>query len=184
MKIRVPPARTLLAARLFEVEFRQRRVVGTGAGDQHVVDRRGQLVEEPPEPFEVGGVEGRGTLRIELAGGALERLGVSGNEDDVCSLSARSSGRFESDAGATADYDDGLPEQFRFAPDGRASGCGTHDSSDQQSKIAFTLRHNVRYFLRRNAFRKFDFQHDTAFGVNKHRHTCKVWFLVFKVRSG
>jgi hypothetical protein len=37
----------------------RRRRVGDGARDQHVVDQRGQLVEEPPEPFEVGGVGGR-----------------------------------------------------------------------------------------------------------------------------
>ena len=39
-----------------------------------------------------------------------------------------SSGRFESDAGAPADHDHGLPEQFRFAPD-RRRGCRAH--SDQ-----------------------------------------------------
>ena len=41
-----------------EVELGQRRVVGTGAGDQQVVDGRGQRVEEPLKPVEVGGVEG------------------------------------------------------------------------------------------------------------------------------
>jgi hypothetical protein len=36
---------------------------------------------------------------------------------------------FQPDAGAPADDDDGLAEQFRFAPGGYSSGCGGHDSS-------------------------------------------------------
>jgi hypothetical protein len=35
-----------VATCFFDVELRRRRVVGTGARNQHVVDRRGQLVEE------------------------------------------------------------------------------------------------------------------------------------------
>src|SRR5689334_7243406 len=128
-----------VAARLFEIELRQRRVVRTGAGDQHVVDRRGQLVEESPESFEVGGVEGRAAQRADFAGGTLEALRVPGGENYVRPLSACSSGRFEPDAGATADDDDGLPEEFRFALDGRDGGRGAHNSSDRQSKIAYAL---------------------------------------------
>jgi hypothetical protein len=52
----------------------------------------------------------------------------------TCPLSACSSRRFEPDAGTTADHDDGLPAEFRFALDGRSGGCGAHDSSDQQFK--------------------------------------------------
>src|SRR4030095_3904690 len=48
-----------VAAKPFNVELRQRRIVRTGASDQHVVNRCRQLVEEPFEPVEVGGVEGR-----------------------------------------------------------------------------------------------------------------------------
>ena len=47
-----------VTARLFDVKLRERRVVRTGACDEDVVDWRGQLVEESPEPFEVGGIEG------------------------------------------------------------------------------------------------------------------------------
>lgn len=43
---------------------------------------------------------------------------------------------FRIHAGAPADHDDSLPEEFRFAMDGRRGGCGTHDSSGQQSTIA------------------------------------------------
>ena len=43
-----------VATCLIDVELCQGRVAGAGAGDQHVVDRRGQLVEELPEPIEVG----------------------------------------------------------------------------------------------------------------------------------
>ena len=60
-----------VTARLFDVKLRERRVVRTGACDEDVVDWRGQLVEESPEPFEVGGVEGRGAQRADFARGAL-----------------------------------------------------------------------------------------------------------------
>ena len=76
MNSSVPPGRTLsmakratcsgsqrcastLASRFVEVEVREWRVVGTAAREQQVVDRRRQLVEEPTEPVEVEGVEGR-----------------------------------------------------------------------------------------------------------------------------
>ena len=89
MKSRVPPGRTVarrvpgdldrqeemgfdVAAGRVEVEVRQRRVVGTGPRDEHVVDRRGQLVEERPEPVEVRGVEGRDAPRVDLGRGLLE----------------------------------------------------------------------------------------------------------------
>jgi hypothetical protein len=102
-----------------------------------VVNRRGQLVEEPPEPFEVGGVEGPGAQRVELARGALEALGIPAGEDKFGPFSACSSSRLEPDAGATADYDDGLPEEFRFALDGRGGCCTAHNSSNQPSGTAF-----------------------------------------------
>jgi hypothetical protein len=41
-----------VAACFFEIEFGQRRVVGTGASDQYVVDRRGQFAEELREALE------------------------------------------------------------------------------------------------------------------------------------
>src|SRR5215470_19105656 len=129
-----------IAACLVEVELRQRRVIRTRARNQQVVDRRTQLVEESPEAFEIESVEGRGAQRVELARGALERLGVSGSENDVCSLGARASGRFESDSGAAADDNNGLPEEFGAARDGRGGSCGAHDSSDQQSKNCVRLK--------------------------------------------
>ena len=63
-----------VAACLFDVELRQRRVVGTGSRHQHMIDRRGQLVEESLELFEGGGVEGGGT-HPELAADALQAIG-------------------------------------------------------------------------------------------------------------
>src|SRR5215472_9321015 len=123
-----------IASRLFDVELRQRRIIGTGAGNHHMVDRGRQLVEELPQAIEVGGAQ-----RVELARGALEALGISAGEDQLDPFTACSSGRFEPDAGGAADYDDGLAEEFRFALDGRGAGSGAHDSSDQESKIAFAL---------------------------------------------
>ena len=54
------------------VEVGQERVVRAGAGDQDVVDRRRQFLEEPLQPVEVGGIEGRGVLRAEFGRGLLE----------------------------------------------------------------------------------------------------------------
>ena len=120
-----------MSRRRFDVEFRQRRVVGTGASDQHVVDGRRQLVEEPPEPFEVGGIEGRGAQRADFARGALEALRISAGENHVSALTTCSSGSFEPDSGAATDDNNGLPEELR---------SHAHDFSDHQSKIAFGLR--------------------------------------------
>jgi hypothetical protein len=41
-----------------------------------VVDRRGQLVEEPPEPFEVGGVKG-GDAGPEFEADAVQAIRVA-----------------------------------------------------------------------------------------------------------
>ena len=53
----------------------------------------------------------------ELTRHLLEALGSPRGQDDVGPLAACSPGRFQSDAGAPADHDDGLAEQFRLAPD-------------------------------------------------------------------
>ena len=52
--------------------------------------------------FLVGGVERRVAQRAELTRGALEALGITRSEDQLGSLNACSSCRFEADAGATA----------------------------------------------------------------------------------
>jgi hypothetical protein len=90
-----------VAACRVEVELGQRRVAGAGAGDQQVVDGRGQRVEEPLEPVEVGGVEG-GDAGPEFEAGAVQAVRVAGGEDDACSLGAGELGRLEPDAGRSA----------------------------------------------------------------------------------
>ena len=67
-----------------------------------VLKGRVRLAEEPPEPFEVGGVEG-GDAGPELAPDAVQAIRVARGEDQLGPLSACSSGRFEPDAGAAAD---------------------------------------------------------------------------------
>jgi hypothetical protein len=99
-----------------------------------MVDWSRQVEEKSLERSRIVGVEGRGAERAELARGALQALGVPGGENHVGSLGARPSRRFEPDAGATADHDDGLPEEFRFALGARSQGCGVHDSSDRSPK--------------------------------------------------
>ena len=75
----------------------------------------GRLVEEPLQRGRVVGVEGGGAPRVDVARGLLEALGIAAGEDDVGALGAGAPGGLEPDAGAAADQDDGLAEQFRFA---------------------------------------------------------------------
>ena len=109
-----------VAACRVEIELGQRRVIGTGAGDQHVVDRRGQRVEEPPEPVEVGGIEG-GDAGPEFQADAVQAVRIAGGEDDVRSPGAGQPGCLKPDAGAAADDEDGLTEQVPLAVHGRQS---------------------------------------------------------------
>ena len=60
----------------------------------------------------------RSAQRFEFAGSELKALGIPAGEDQPGPLGARPPGRFEPYAGAAADYNDSLPEEFRFAPDG------------------------------------------------------------------
>jgi len=52
------------------------------------------------------------------------------NYQNLRPFRACSSRRFETDAGGAAEYDNGLPEELRFALNETGSGCGAHDSSD------------------------------------------------------
>lgn len=97
------------------VQLGQRRVVRAGAGHHHVIDRPGQVGEEPPEGGRVGGVEGRDRVRADVGRGLLEVFGVPARQDDLGAVGAGPAGGFQADAGAAADHDDGLPGQFRFA---------------------------------------------------------------------
>ena len=83
-----------IAACPFEVEVRQGGVIGTGTRDQHVVDRRGQLVEELLEPVEVGGVEG-GDARLELEAGPVQTIQIPRREDHAGSFLAGAPSRLE-----------------------------------------------------------------------------------------
>ncbi len=82
-----------------------------------MVDGLGQRVEEPPEPGEVGGVEG-GDAGCQFEADAVQAVRVAGGEDDVCSLGAGEPGCLEPDAGAAPDYHHGLPEQVTVAAHG------------------------------------------------------------------
>ena len=76
-----------------------------------MVDRGRQPVEEPLQRRRIGGVEGGGAPRADVARRLLEPLGIAAGEDDVGALAAGASGGLEPDAGAAADQDDGLAEQ-------------------------------------------------------------------------
>ena len=74
----------------------------------------------------IGGVEGGGAPRADVARRLLEPLGIAAGEDDVGALAAGAAGGLEADPGAAADEDDGLAEQFRLAPGhDRLAICGS-----------------------------------------------------------
>src|SRR4029453_10784907 len=104
-------------ARLRDVHVDEASIVRPASGDHRVVDRGRQVSEEPLEGTRIRGVEGRRAQRAELARGGVPGMGIPAGEDPVGPPRTRSSGRFEPDTGAAANHYDGLPAQFRFAPD-------------------------------------------------------------------
>src|SRR4029453_13215970 len=104
-----------------------------------VIHRRRQGPEERVETIAVGGVECGVTARPDVRCGPAKALGGAGGGDPVCPLGVRQPGGLESDAGATTDDHDGLPEQGRFPHGGRAVGDGAHDASDVRAGGVTTL---------------------------------------------
>src|SRR6516164_2986525 len=100
--------------------------------DHHMVDRCWQGPEEPLQGSRVVGVEGFAVLRADLQHCLLEALGIAAGEDYIGTLSPCASSCLEPDACAAADHDDGLSDEFRFAPGGTGSGSSGHGSSDGQ----------------------------------------------------
>jgi len=82
---------------LLDVGVRPRRVVRTVGRDQHVLDRRGQCIEESRESVEVCGIEG-GDACPKLEADAVDPLGVSRRDNHVGSVLARMPGGLEPDA--------------------------------------------------------------------------------------
>src|SRR3989442_2389432 len=117
------------AARLREVQVDEAPVVRPASCNHQVVDLGRQVREEPLEGNRIRGVEGLRAQRVEFARGAPQAVGIRAGKDQLATISGCSWGGFEPDAGATADHDYGLPEQFRFALRGRGGGSGAHDSS-------------------------------------------------------
>jgi hypothetical protein len=78
-----------VAAHLLEVRLIERRVGRAAAREHHVVDPRGEAVEEALEPVGIGGVERCGAQCAELAPGVLEALGVAAGDDDLGAYGAR-----------------------------------------------------------------------------------------------
>src|SRR5262249_42468711 len=64
--------------------------------------------------------------------------GIPAREDHPGPFCTCPTCRFESNAGATADHDNGLPKQLRFTVDGRGSH-GAHGSSASTSILLATL---------------------------------------------
>jgi hypothetical protein len=111
------------AARLVEVEFLQRRVVRAAGRNEHVVDRLGNIGEEPVDRREIGRVEGGAARGADVGGGLLQALGVAAHNDHLGALFASGAGGREADSGAATEHDDGLAGQFRRAMRRRVGRC-------------------------------------------------------------
>ena len=84
-------------------------------GDQDVVDRPRQIVEEPLHRSRVVGVERGAPACSDVARRLGEPFGVAPSEEDVGALAAGAAGGLEADSRAAAKHDDGLAEQRRLA---------------------------------------------------------------------
>jgi hypothetical protein len=94
-----------------------------------MIDWSRQVEEEFLDPNRIIGVESRGPERADLACGPLQSPEVSGGEDNVRSLPTRPPRRFEPDASASANHDNGLSEEFGLAI-GPGGEVRVHDSSE------------------------------------------------------
>jgi hypothetical protein len=103
-----------------------------------VIDCR-EATEEPIESSRIRCVEGRGTQGINLTGSVLEALGIPGREDYLGPFCTCTTCRFESDARATADHNNGLAKERRFMVDGRGDSYGAH-GSPPILQLYFSLR--------------------------------------------
>lgn len=106
--------RLQLPTRQRDVELGERQVARTWTGDQYVVDRRSQFVEESAEPVEVGRVEG-GDAAIDLETGALHALRVACRDNHLGSLVVGSPCCLQADPGAPTDHEEGLPGELPVA---------------------------------------------------------------------
>jgi hypothetical protein len=103
-----------------------------------VVDCR-EVTEEPIESDRIRGIEDRGTQGINLTGSVLEALGIPAREDHLGPFRTCTTCRFESDASATADHNNGLPKELRFTVGGGGDNYSAHRSSDSTSILLATL---------------------------------------------
>jgi len=113
-----------VAAGSVGVKLGKGRVVGRSGREEDVVDGTGQPLEEALQRRRIGGVECRNTGRADIGCGLFEAIGIAAREDDVGSLGSCPPRRLETDAGAAADDDDGLPRE-RAHPAVSAPRTGT-----------------------------------------------------------
>lgn len=116
-------------ANLRQVHVGEAPVVRPAGCHHHVVDCR-EVTEEPIESNRIRGVKGCGTQGVNLTGGVPQAIGIPAREDHTGTFRTCMTGGFESDAGATADQNNGLPKERRLTVGGRGDRYGAHRSSD------------------------------------------------------
>ena len=110
------------------VHLQQCAVARPTGGDQHVVDRPWQAVEEAGERLGVVGVKRGDAPCSDLPRRLLEPVPVSPGENHLGALGACPPGGLEPDPGAATDQDDGLTAQLGFSLRGGRCGAGCHGS--------------------------------------------------------
>jgi hypothetical protein len=83
-----------------------------------MVNRARQILKERLQGSRIVGIEGRGAIGAEFARRLFEAFTIASGEDDAGALGAGTPGGFKAYAGAAANDDDGLVEQFRPGPSG------------------------------------------------------------------
>jgi hypothetical protein len=102
--------------RMSEVKVDDAPVVRTAGGHHDVINWGRKVAEELLDSRGIRGIEGGGH-RIDLARGALQGLGIATGKNQLRALRACTSGGLEPDAGASADHNNSLTQEFRFVPD-------------------------------------------------------------------
>jgi hypothetical protein len=96
-------------------QFQHGSVARAAGGNQHVIDRRRYVGEEPLQRSRIVDVEGGAVFGAELGGGPVKPSRVTSGEDHLRTLGPSAPRRLESDAGAAADQHHSLAEQLRLA---------------------------------------------------------------------
>src|ERR1700734_142549 len=143
-------------ANLREVHIGQASIVRP-TGCHHDVIDHWQVSKKTLDGNRIRGVEGRSARCTNLGCSMLKTLGITGGENYLGPFCTCTTCRFESDARAAADHNNGLAKERRFMVDRRGDSYGAHGSSDSASLLLAPLP-AVRSYARFMVDAQYSFQ--------------------------